>query len=150
MNSELVNLMPESRSSQEIRDAVFARANYQCEYCQTPMKFCPDSPSLEHIEPKSKRGSDDMSNLAMSCQGCNSHKFVSTDSIDPESGRRVPLYNPRRDEWNHHFRWSPDLTVIIGRTSSGRATIKKLQPNRPALINLKLLLCQTSRHPAQE
>ncbi len=141
--------MADARLTQQARDAVFKRAGFLCEYCLTPMAFCPDPPSVEHVEPKSAGGTDDMSNLAMTCQGCNNHKYVSTQSLDPESGQQVPLYHPRNDPWNEHFRWSPDLTAIIGTTPTGRATMEKLQLNRPELINLRRLLRDAGEHPVQ-
>lgn len=143
------SLMADARLTQQVRDAVFERAGFLCEYCQTPMAFCPDPPSVEHVEPKSAGGTDEMSNLAMTCQGCNNHKYVGTQSLDPESGQRVPLYHPRSDTWNEHFRWSPDLTAIIGTTPTGRATVEKLQLNRSELINLRRLLRDAGEHPAQ-
>jgi hypothetical protein len=114
------------------------------------MLYCPDSPSVEHIEPKSAGGTDETSNLAMTCQGCNNHKYVSTSAMDPESGQRVPLYHPRRDRWDEHFRWSPDLTAIIGTTPTGRATMEKLRLNRPELINPRRLLRDAGPHAAQK
>lgn len=41
----------------------------------------------------------------------------------------VSLFNPRRDDWNEHFEWNHDGTLIIGKTAIGRATIKALQLN---------------------
>jgi 5-methylcytosine-specific restriction endonuclease McrA len=50
---------------------VAERADFLCEYCFSPRRFSPDSFSIEHIQPKSKSGSDDLDNLALACQGCN-------------------------------------------------------------------------------
>ena len=41
----------------------------------------------------------------------------------------VPLFHPRRDEWNQHFAWSPDGLRLIGITAVGRATIELLDIN---------------------
>lgn len=141
--------MADARLPQQVRSAVFETAGFRCEYCLTPMTFCPDPPSVEHLQPRSAGGSDEMSNLATTCQGCNNHKYVSTQSIDPESGQQVLLYHPRLDQWDKHFRWSPDLTAIIGTTPTGRATTERLQLNRPELMNLRRLLRDSGEHPAQ-
>ena len=37
-------LMPDTRIPQEVREAVFERAKFLCEYCLSPMMFCPDPP----------------------------------------------------------------------------------------------------------
>lgn len=80
------------------RKAVAERARNLCEYCFSPRKFSPQSFSVEHILPKSKEGSDELENLALACQGCNSYKSDKTKAIDPLSGRKILLYNPRKDD----------------------------------------------------
>lgn len=88
-----------------------------------------------------------MDNLALSCLGCNSHKYTKTHAHDPETGRRVPLFHPRRQKWSRHFAWSDDFTHIIGRTATGRATVEALQLNRPELVNLRRILHGAGEHP---
>ena len=85
---------------------------------------------MEHIIPSSKGGTNALTNLAYSCQGCNGRKYISTESVDPGSGDSVPLYHPRQDHWADHFAWNEDCTLIIGLTPIGRATVEKLQLNR--------------------
>ncbi|MEM1327983.1 MAG: HNH endonuclease signature motif containing protein [Bacteroidota bacterium] len=75
------------------------RANGCCEYYLCPADFCPDPFSIEHIQPLVKEGSENLDNLAFSCQGCNNRKYVFTEAIDPVSGKIVPLYHPRKDDW---------------------------------------------------
>lgn len=141
--------MADARIPQSVRTAVLERAGFKCEYCLTPMMYCPDPPSVEHIQPRSAGGADELANLATTCQGCNNHKYIATESTDPESGQQVALYHPRRHRWDHHFCWSPDLTAVIGTTPTGRATAEKLQINRPELMNLRRLLRDAGEHPAQ-
>jgi len=61
-----------------VRQMVAERANWRCEYCQSPEDLAPQSFTLEHIVPSSQGGSDDLDNLAYACQGCNSSKYVKT------------------------------------------------------------------------
>src|SRR5207244_2768256 len=84
----------------------------------------------EHIIPHVAGGTDDLSNLALSCQGCNNHKYTSVTALDPVTGERVPLFHPRAHVWAEHFVWSEDFTLLIGLTPTGRATIQKLRLNR--------------------
>ena len=92
----------------------------------------------------------DAGNLALSCQGCNNHKFTAVEAVDPASGNVAPLFHPRRDAWRDHFTWSEDATLMIGLTPSGRATVKKLRLNRPGLVNLRIALRSVGQHPPEE
>jgi hypothetical protein len=102
---------------------------------------------VEHIIPRSKGGSETLENLALSCQECNNRKYTSVESLDPLTGERVPLYNPRRDDWETHFVWSADYREIIGLSPIGRATIEKLQLNRASVRNLRRALHEIGIHP---
>jgi hypothetical protein len=53
-------------------------------------------------------------------------KATRTTAVDPDSGRLVPLFHPRQQQWVEHFAWSPDFTLMIGLAATGRATITAL------------------------
>jgi hypothetical protein len=78
--------------------------------------------------------------LALSCDGCNSNKRANIEWHDPETGVTVSLFNPRQDVWYNHFQWSDDFTLIISKTSTGRATIDLLKMNRNGLVNIRKAL----------
>lgn len=82
-------------------------------------------------------GSNDLSNLAKACYGCNGSKFTAINALDPITNQIVPLFHPRKDTWKDHFKWSEDYLLMIGLTPKGRATILRLKTNRPAQINLR-------------
>ena len=69
------------------------------------------------------------------------------EARDPASGRLVPLYHPRRDRWDERFAWSDDVTLIIGLTPTGRATVDALLLNRDGVVNLRRLLYMHGEHP---
>jgi hypothetical protein len=46
-----------------------------------------------------------------------------------------------------HFAWSDDLTLIIGLTPTGRATVVRLQLNRSGVVSLRSLLHSAGLHP---
>ncbi|AEE49414.1 HNH endonuclease [Haliscomenobacter hydrossis] len=123
------------------------RAQHCCEYCLSQAKFSPDYFSIEHIIPSIKQGSDQISNLAYACLACNNHKFTATDSLDPLTGLEAQLYHPRQDEWNLHFRWNENLSILVGISPTGRATIERLCLNREAVVNLRSLLAAVGKHP---
>ena len=102
---------------------------------------------MEHIIPHSKGGTDDLENLALSCQGCNNRKYVQTEAYDPVSGKKALLYNPRHHNWQKHFAWNEDFTLILGLTAIGRATVDRLQLNREGVVNLRRVLSSISEHP---
>jgi hypothetical protein len=139
--------MPERRLSARQRQAVEERAGGRCEYCHSPASYAPDSFAVEHIRPRSAGGGQQLSNLAFSCQGCNNRKYTSTEAIDPASGERAPLYNPRTHRWEEHFVWTEAFTLLVGLTPIGRATIQKLDLNRPNVVNLRRLLHAVGQHP---
>ena len=141
--------MAESRLTTKLKRAVAERAHDCCEYCRSQAKFSPDPFSIEHIVPQAGGGSIEMTNLALSCQGCNNRKYISVDALDPVSGRTVALYNPRRQQWTDHFTWSDDFTMMVGITPTGRATVEKLQRNREGVVNLRRVLFLTDEHPPQ-
>lgn len=57
------------RDRNEKRVAVFSESNSKCVYCGRSAE------ALDHVIPKSKGGSDDISNLVGACKSCNSTKF---------------------------------------------------------------------------
>ena len=123
------------------------RAKNCCEYCISQERFSADSFSIEHIVSLSKGGSSNEQNLALSCQGCNNFKYNFIQAIDPATGAIVPLYNPRLDNWNSHFRYNETFTTIIGISQIGRATAQKLRLNRENLTNLRQVLTLLDLHP---
>lgn len=129
------------------RNTVTERARNLCEYCFSLRIYSPQSFSVEHILPKVKGGSDELWNLALACQGCNAYKSDKTKAIDPLSGRKILLYNPRKDVWNKHFAWSEDFLEIVGLTAKGRATVKLLKLNHTEVVNLRRLLRLVGEHP---
>jgi 5-methylcytosine-specific restriction endonuclease McrA len=98
------------------RRAVAARAEHCCEYCFSQEMLSHDDFAVEHIYPRASSGSDDLSNLAFSCQGCNNRKYTAVQAEDPATGVLVPLYHPRQDRWQAHFVWSVDYSYIEGIT----------------------------------
>jgi len=66
-------------------------------------------------------------------------------ATDRLTNQLVPLFNPRRDSWNRHFRW---VSVrLIGLTTTGRATISLLQLNRRRILAIRNVEKFFGRHP---
>jgi hypothetical protein len=107
------------------------RAGGRCEYCRAPQAFCGYRFHLEHINPSARGGSDLAANRALACASCNLSKADKIAMADPRSGIEVRLFDPRRDLWSDHFRWSKDRRRLLGRTPTGRATVAALDMNGP-------------------
>ncbi len=135
--------------SARVKRAVTERAGACCEYCFSQLRFSPDPFSVEHIIPVARGGSNDDSNLALSCQGCNNRKYTDTAAIDPVTGETVALYHPRQHIWGEHFCWNDDFTHLIGLSPTGRATIARLHLNREGVVNLRRLLLLIGAHPPE-
>lgn len=132
-----------------LRRRVVQRAQGRCEYCQLPMAYAPDLFEIEHVIPVSHGGQTTLDNLALACSTCNRYKGARRKAQDPQTGRAVPLFNPRRQHWSRHFQWSEDFTEILGRTATGRATVEGLRMNRDSIRRLRAALYALGLHPAQ-
>jgi hypothetical protein len=109
-------------------------AGHRCGYCRTPESIAGFRLSIEHIIPEAKGGRTVEGNLCLACHSCNEFKGTRVLVRDPATGKRVRLWNPRRQQWPDHFSWSEEGTEILGLTPCGRATIDGLHLNRPELV----------------
>ena len=141
--------MRKAHVPRKLRQVVVQRAHACCEYCLSQEQFSTQTFSIDHIIPDEQGGEIIAENLALSCQGCNNHKYTKTEGYDPITHRMVPLYHPRRHSWNEHFVWNEDCTLILGVTPIGRATVDALHLNRAGVVNLRQLLSQAKRHPPE-
>ena len=116
---------------------VAERADYRCEYCLAPEVISPSEFEVEHVWPQIRGGRDNLFNLALACGPCNKRKSAATSGRDPNSGRQVPLFNPRRDVWDEHFQFNIQTGEICGRTPTGRATAVRLGWNREHAIRAR-------------
>jgi hypothetical protein len=93
---------------------------------------------VEHIVARQHvdESDEDLSGLAYACDRCNAFKGPNLSSIDPETGEKVDVYNPRTDAWSDHFGISGG--VIVGLTPIGRATVRLLRMNDPRRVELRL------------
>src|SRR5688572_19074030 len=90
---------------------------------------------IEHVIPKQHGGGDEPANLALACQHCNLHKGTNLAGIDPQDRQIVPLFNPRRDNWETHFEWRG--IRVAGLTAAGRVTVEVLQMNATPRLELR-------------
>ena len=118
--------------------AVRTRAENRCEYCRIHQQHYAITFHVEHIIAKQHRGSDEDSNLALSCHYCNRHKGPNLTGIDPTTNEITQLFHPRSDTWHSHFAIRDGR--ITGTTAIGRTTVEVLNMNSHERIGLRLLL----------
>jgi hypothetical protein len=93
---------------------------------------------IDHIIARKHGGPTSEDNLALACFYCNTNKGPNVAGIDPEIGELVRLFNPRKDNWAHHFSW--DGPMLSGLTTIGRATIYVLRINDPEYVAVRAAL----------
>jgi hypothetical protein len=121
------------------------RAKGACEYCQLPHGLSVIPFEIDHIIASKHRGLTTAGNLALACFYCNSYKGPNIAGVDPLTGKTVPLFHPRRQQWNRHFRWRG--ARLVGQTAVGRATVVVLAINEPDAVLARRSLIQEGLFP---
>ena len=142
--------MTTSVISAALRALVAEQAGHRCGYCLTRQEYVPWPLEIEHIVPLAKDGSNELDNLWLACRSCNSFKGIQTEGVDPFTGRRVRLFHPRNQKWREHFAWGEFGEVIVGLTSTGRATIISLQMNNIVAVTVRRNWIAAGWHPPHE
>ena len=122
----------------DLKRRVRRRASGRCEYCKIPVRLEPFGPQVDHVIALKHRGETILKNLALACAHCNIHKGTDIAGIDPVSGTLSPLFHPRTDVWDDHFRWRGP--VLVGKTPTARATIYVLAINAERRISVRMQL----------
>ena len=105
---------------------------------------------IDHIIPESLGGTTVRDNLWLACSMCNDRKANRIAAPDPDTGEIVRLFDPRRQIWLNHFRWSADGDRVIGITPAGRATVVALRMNRAELVEARRGWVIAGWHPPKD
>jgi len=128
-----------------LRAEVVLRASNQCEYCRLSQLGQEAAFHIDHVVPRATGGPTAIENLALACVSCSLRKWAKETATDPDSGREVPLFNPRTQAWTEHFRWQGERIVPL--TPTGRATVAALAMNRPLIVAIRQEETARGRHP---
>jgi hypothetical protein len=128
-----------------LRRRVIARAGDRCEYCRLSQRGQAATFHIDHVVPVAAGGPTTVENLALACVSCSLRKGARRTATDPESGEEAPIYHPRQQRWEEHFRW--DDGRVVGLTATGRATIAALAMNRTLLLAIRAEEQRLGRHP---
>ncbi len=126
-----------------LRSAVRQRGADSCEYCGIPEAGTFFAHQVDHVIAEQHGGETTLDNLALACAQCNRFKGPNIASIDPDTKRMVPLFNPRTDKWSDHFRQEGGR--IIPLTPIGRATARLLNFGHKDREEARHNLWQTGR-----
>ncbi len=131
----------------KLREEIAIEADYRCGYCRTPEELTASRFHIEHIIPLSAGGTSERDNLWLACPLCNGFKAVQTHAIDPDTGQRVTLFNPRTQLWSEHFDWGDNKCLIVGLTPTGRATVHALRLNNEHMLRARRRWAAVGWHP---
>jgi hypothetical protein len=122
------------------------RAADRCEYCRLSQAGQEATFHVDHILPRKEGGTTDLENLALACVSCSLRKGGSSETGDPETGSIVRLFHPRADRWDEHFQLNEEFH-IVGVSSIGRATVERLNMNRPLAVAIRKEEALRGRYP---
>ncbi len=113
-----------------------------CAYCQTSESLTVTIFEIEHIVPRAANGETEFENLCLSCPSCNRYKSDRTRGTNDAA-----LFHPHHDNWDDHFGWSVDGTIVVGLSDVGHATIEALRINRPQMVRVRGMWVALDEHP---
>ncbi|MEO0516725.1 MAG: HNH endonuclease signature motif containing protein [Cyanobacteria bacterium P01_A01_bin.116] len=128
-----------------LRQLVSQRAIGKCEYCLIHQTFSMYRHEIDHVIATKHGGQTTQANLVLACLPCNRHKGSDLTSLDPFTGKITPLFNPRIDCWDEHFKLQRG--TILGVTAVGRTTAFLLQFNEIGRLQLRQALVRQNLYP---
>lgn len=130
-----------------LRERVERAARHRCGYCLTQSEAMGMPMEIDHLLPIALNGASDEENLWLACPQCNRAKGIQTAAIDPDTGRNMPLFNPRTQRWTEHFIWHENGLYIAGISPVGRATVSALRMNNEWVLRARRVWIRAGIHP---
>lgn len=118
----------------ENRMRVREQYNFRCGYCSVSEFDVGSQLEIDHFQPSSQRGSDELDNLVYACPACNRNKASYWPS--PDAPLHMHLLHPLTDSPNLHITLLND-GHLAGLTPRGWFHIDWLRLNRPQLIAMR-------------
>lgn len=117
------------------REAVRIRYDYRCGYCGITEVAFGGLLEVDHFQPQSQGGTDELENLIYACTTCN--RFKHAHWIDETGAESLRLLHPQQDDLSQHLQQLADGS-LIGLTPRGWFHIHLLRLNRRQLIAHRL------------
>lgn len=137
-----------SKIAEKLKRKIRRQAKNRCGYCLLPQSLNPSLLEIEHLPATANGGTDDEENLWLACRLCNGYKSVQKESVDSETNEKVPLFNPRTDDWNEHFEWENEK--INGKTACGRTTVSALKLKNEIILPVRKRWISAGWFPPKE
>lgn len=115
--------------SADLRLQVRQRADFACEYCGVEEIDTGGELTIDHFQPRTHQGGDDLANLIYCCVRCNQYKL----DYWPTSTTAPVLWNPRQEPRSTHLVELAD-GFLHPVTPTGVFTLQRLRLNRPPLV----------------
>lgn len=132
--------------SKSLRFEIFKRDKFICQYCggKAPEVVL----NVDHIEPVSKGGTNELMNLITSCFACNSgkrDKKLDDSSAISRQRKQLELIQERREQIELMFQWKKSLKKLAGETEKRvrKYIDQKMEPftiSDSGFINIQSLL----------
>lgn len=123
-----------------LRMQIRQRAKFACEFCGVTEANVGGQLTLDHFQPKSKGGSDELKNLLYCCVRCNQYK----QDYWPSQPNDPMIWNPLVEPAAAHF-LEGEEGKLFPLTDTGSFTIERLRLNRFPLISYR-----KNRHKQEE
>ena len=120
---------------QERREAVRRLYGERCGYCGVREVEAGSELEIDHFQPRSVGGNDELDNLVYCCPTCNRLKGDFWPVGDPVTSPRR-LLHPLRDDLSHHLQETSDGR-IKALTETGAFHVERLRLNRRPLVALR-------------
>ncbi len=131
-----------------LRNQVYSRANFVCEYCLIHQSESHFRLHIDHILGLKHSGPDDFENLACACVFCNLNKGTDLSSIDWDTRELVRFFNPRADRWAEHFYLNGASTEPL--TRIGEVTVRIFGFNSEDRLLERTLSIEAGLYPSAE
>ena len=112
---------------QATRAVVRHAYNYCCGYCGISEAEVGSELEIDHFQPRSAGGGEELDNLVYCCTACNRHK---SDFWQPDSPHR--LLHPQLDNVLEQLMATPS-GALVALTETGQFHLDRLRLNRPQL-----------------
>jgi hypothetical protein len=115
----------------QVKEMLRQLFHYQCGYCGVREVDVGSELTIDHFQPRSRGGSDELRNLVYSCHACNEFKGDFWSRGSPQ------ILHPLEDDLSQHFLEAAEGT-LLPLTASGSLHIERLRLNRPQLVEFRL------------
>jgi len=115
--------------SADLRTQIRQRANFACEYCGVEEVDVGGELTIDHFQPRTHQGGDELENLIYCCVRCNQYKL----DYWPISTTAPVLWNPRLEPRSTHL-VELEEGLLHSLTPTGVFTLQRLRLNRPPLV----------------